>query len=136
MAARLRYILTIGISSSTAEDNDLGKGKADQVTDGYNEGGSWTTLVAKLTTDVQLQMPNIASVAFLAIRTVSRDTTLSPVQISIKRNSTLGEAIPITPLTGTKEGIFMISTSGLTSLFATNASATTDMDVRVYALGD
>ncbi len=136
MSATIRVIWSIGISSSTAEENDLGKGKQEFVNSASNEGGTWLTQLATSATDVQLNLGNLASVKFLAIKTKAHDPTQTPSAITIKRNSNVGEAQTIDILTGGKEGIYMISTTGLTAVYATNLSGSVPMDVIVYAIGD
>jgi hypothetical protein len=135
MAIRLRYKIELTVSSTIAEENDLGNVKYNVSFDSQNEGGSWKTLLAAGATDVELQLPNIADARFLAIRTTAKDPTLDPIEIAIKINGVGGEARKITPVTGTKEGFYLQTTDGITSVHATNAGSV-DMELIVFAAGD
>lgn len=136
MAVRVRYKLDTSVSSSSAEERNLANTSFSVVNDALGEGGSWMTTLAGAATDQQLFIPNIADVKLLVVRTTSKDPTLPLPSVTIKKNSALGEAITLVPLSGSKEALFMITTSGLTSLFATNGSATTVVNVLVIASGD
>jgi hypothetical protein len=135
MAIRIRYSISIAVSSSSAEDKDLGNAKYEVVTDLPSMGGGWKTLVPANATDIQLRMDNLANVQFLLLRTNVKDPTLDPVSLTFKRNTTGGEAIVIKPLGDAKEGHLAMSTTGLTALYATNSS-TTDMEVTLFVAGD
>ena len=135
MPIRLRHSVSIEVSSGTQEQKDLGNVAWNVVTDGLGEGGTWKTLVAAGATDVEIRMDNIASVSFLALRTSAKDPTQSPISLDFKRETTNGEIFTVAPLSGTKEGLFMMTTSGLTALFVTNGGAV-DMEVIVVAAGD
>lgn len=136
MTVRVRYAITLGVSSTTAEEKDLGNGKFEVVDDQQGEGGAWKTTLPKNTSDFQLKLDNIDDACFLFLRTTSKDPTLDPVTITMKRNVIGGEAVPITPLGLAKEGHLLMSTSGLTALYLTNPSTTTDMEVTVFVAGD
>lgn len=139
MAVRLRFKISIGISSSDNEELDLSNFKTEVFSDTYGEGGCWKTLVPASSTDLQLTLPNFDEINFIAIRTTSLDPTLLPEEITIKFNGTGNDAIPIAPIGPTedspKEGWLLLSTSGLDSLYATNSS-TTAMNVTVFACAD
>ena len=113
MAVRTRFKLVLSVSSSANEEKDLGYIQSEQFSDVFGEGGSWKTVVPVSTTDQQLNMPNIADVKLIAIRTTSVDPTLSPVTITIKKNSNTGEAIDIVPVgptaTTPKEGWLLLT---------------------------
>ena len=140
MAVRTRFKLVLSVSSSANEEKDLGYIQSEQFSDVFGEGGSWKTVVPVSTTDQQLNMPNIADVKLIAIRTTSVDPTLAPVTITIKKNSNTGEAIDIVPVgptaTTPKEGWLLLTTTGITAVYATNGSATTAMNVTVFCAGD
>lgn len=135
MPVRIRYKMEIGISSTSAEDKDLGNGVYEAVTDDFGEGGVRKFTLAASTTDLPLDIGNVATGRFVAIRTNAKDPTQNPVEISVKRNTTGNEDIPVTPMDSTKEGHFLVSTSGLTALFATNAGVV-DMELTVFVSGD
>jgi len=136
MAVRIRYNLKIQISSDpTVEDKDLGNASYEVVSDEYNEGGIREFVLANGSTDVQLALGNIASASMIAIRTKAKDPLEDPVEITVKRNGVGGEEIPVTPLSETKEGHMLLSTSGLTALYASNAGSV-DMKVALAVVGD
>jgi hypothetical protein len=136
MAVRLRYKIEITCSSTTAEEKDLGNLKSEVVTDVCNEGGTWKTTLAGGATDIQIPLDSIAAAKFLFIRATSKDPNLAPVQVTIKRNSNSAEAINIVPFSDVKEGHLLLSTSGLTAIYATNSSGTVVMDLTIVAIGD
>ena len=136
MAVRIRYSLKVQISSdATVEDKDLGNASYEVVSDEYGEGGLREFVLAAASTDVEVALGNIASASFLAIRTRARDPLEDPVEITVKRNGVGNEELPITPLSETAEGHLLLSTSGLTSLHASNAGAV-DMKLAVALIGD
>jgi len=135
MTVRLRYTIQVGVSSTTAEENDLGNPKYEVVTDIEGKGGTWKTTVPTMTTDVLLAMGNITTAQFVVIRTSPNDPNDPAITVSIKKNSTGGEATPIVPVGDSVEGIYVISTDSLTALYATNASAY-DVDLTVTVVGD
>jgi len=135
MPVRIRYKIEISISSTPAEERDLGNVKYEIVTDKQGEGGGWKTLVAAGATDVQIPLDSIADVRFLALRTTVKDPNQTPSDIIVKFNSAMGEAHTIVPLQDIKEGHFLISTEGITSLYASNPGAV-DMEMTILAAGD
>ena len=135
MPIRIRYSLKIAISSTTAEEKDLANASFEVVTDDFGEGGVRKFTLAASTSDVAIDIGNVSTARFLAIRTNAKDPTLTPGSITIKRNGTGNEAIEILPIGTTKEGHLLMSTDNLTSLFATNPS-TVDMEVTVFTSGD
>lgn len=134
MTVRVRYAVAVSISSTSAEEKDLGNVKLETVTDVETKGGTWKTVLLAGATNVQLYLDNITTAQLLVIRTLSVDPNVAPVGINIKRNSTSGEAILIQPLGDIKEGIFVITTDGLTSLYASNSGAV-DMNLVLSVAG-
>lgn len=135
MTVRTRYRLGVFISSSSAEERDLANLDTEVVSDDFGEGGVRKFTLISTASDVQVDIGNIATGRFLAIRTNSADPTLDPVEVEVKRNSTGGEIWPITPMDSTREGHLLTSTSGLTALFMSNPGAV-DMEITVYTAGD
>lgn len=136
MSIRLRYKVGVTISSTEAEEKDLGNSLAEVVNSELNEGGTWKTVIGAAATDVPVQLGNVASVAFISIRTLSKDPTLPPEDIALKFNSTGATPLTISPIGATaKEGNLVLTTSGLTSLYASNASSTV-MEILVSVAGD
>lgn len=135
MAIRVRYKLTVTVSSSSSEEKDLGNNTYEVVNDEQSEGGTWKTTVAANATDVQIQLGNVAAGQFLVVRTVSKDPTIAPSAVTLKLNGTGSEPITVDPIGSSKEGLFVLTTAGLASLHVSNPSAVV-MDVIVSAAGD
>lgn len=135
MPIRLRQSNTIAISSGLKETKDLGNITWEVVTDGLNEGGVWKTVVLAGAVNTPLNIDNISTISFLAIKTTSRDPTRLPVALDFRRNAVDAEIFTIEPLPATKEGHFMITTNSMTALYVTNSGAV-DMEVIVVACGD
>lgn len=133
MTVRLRYSLAASVSSTSAEAKDLGNVKFEVVSDSDAKGGTWKTVVAANAVAVQLQMDNITSVEFLLIRTQSSDPNEDPVAVTFRKNSAMGEAIVVQPVTGSTEGLLALTTTGLTSLYASGGAV--DMDVTLTVVG-
>lgn len=134
MSVRVRYAVNAAVSSSVAEERDLGNVRLEAVTDAEIKGGTWKTRLLASQTDVQLHLDNITTAQLLIIRTVAADPNQTPQGITIKRNGIGNEAILIKPLADTKEGLFMISTDNLTSIYASNTSSV-DMDLILICAG-
>jgi hypothetical protein len=135
MPVRVRYKLGISISSSSSEENDLGNAKYEVVDDTFTEGWSGKTTVPALAVNQPVNLPALGSMSLLILRATSKDPTLPPVILYVRRNSVLGEELPIKALGNTKEAHFLVSTEGLTSLYVSNPSNTV-MDLLVHVVGD
>lgn len=134
MAVRVRYAVQAAVSSTTAEEKDLGNVKVEVVTDSETKGGTWKTVVPAATADMQLYVDNITTIQLLIIRTTAVNPNEAPVGVSIKRNGTAAEAILIKPVGDSKEGVLVLSTDSLTSIYASNAG-TVDMNLTITAVG-
>ncbi len=135
MAIRVRYKLTVTISSSNSEEKDLGNNTYEVVNDEQNEGGTWKTTVAAAASDVQVQLGNVAAGQFLVVRTIAKDPTLTPGAVSLKLNGTGSDPIVVDPMGASKEGLFVLTTTNLTSLHVSNPGSVV-MEVIVSAAGD
>lgn len=135
MTVRTRYKITAAISSTTAEERDLGNVTWEIANDIQNEGGAWKSVLAAGSSDILLNMGNVATARFVLIRINAKDPTQTPNEVVIKLNSTGGEEITIKPLEGAAEGHFLIATDAVTALYASNPGATV-MEVTVVASGD
>ena len=79
-----------------------------------DNGGTWRQRFDAGATDVEVPLAGLVTGHLIAIKTDQ--------EISVKKNAAVGEPWMITPLgTGATDGIFMITTDGVTSLFITNA---------------
>lgn len=136
MSVRIRYRITAYVSSTTAEENDLANQKWEVVTDTQGEGGSWKSTLQPGDTDVELHLGNLSTAHIVLIRALAKDPTATPNNIILKRDSTSGEEMVLSPLGDTKEGHFVLSTDSLTALYATNPAGGTAMDIIVVAAGD
>ena len=117
MAVRIRHDIKITISENPSEINELGKttpwvGTNDQ----QENGGSWTQNIAASVVDQLVDLNGLADATLLAIK--------SDETISIKKNSAGGEPWTIQALgVSSLDGFFVISTTGVTSLYVSNAGA-------------
>ena len=140
MSIRTRVKFEVSISSDSNEAKDLGYLKGETFTDFMGEGGAWKTVLPKSTTNMLVTMPNIAEVKILLIKVNSVDPTLTVPEITIRRNSNGAEEIKITPYgatsTSPKESWLFLTTSGLTSIYSTNPSSTTDVNLTIFMAGD
>ena len=135
MPVRVRYKVEVSVSSSSCEEKDLGNIRWEIVTDKQGEGGGWKTLLAAGAVNVQLPLDSITTARLLVIRTNAKDPNQTPANINIRRNLIGAEEILIKPLTDAKEGHFLLSTDGLTALFASNPG-TVDMELTILVVGD
>ena len=135
MAVRIRYKMEVAVSSTTAEEKDLGNVKYEVATDDHGEGGTRKTFLPSGATDVSLDMGNVADAKFVALRSNARDPTEPPGQIDLKLNNTGAVPLAIVPLGSESEGHFLLSTTGLTGLFASNPG-TVDMEIILTLGGD
>lgn len=136
MAVRARIELKVAFSSSAIDENgDLGKLTPTIVNDAQNEGGTWQTILLPGAIDVPLQLTGVTTGRLLVIQTSPVDTTLPSSSIAIKKNVNTGEPWVIQPLSGNKEGVFLISTDSLTALFGSNPG-TSAMKVKIGFAGD
>jgi len=135
MSVRARYSIGFSVSSTSAEEKDLGNVKWEVVSDGYGEGGSRKMTLDAGAVDVQLAMGNVTDAALLIIRTNAKDPTQDPVEVRVRLNVITADQLKIVPLSGTKEGHMQLSTTGLTGLFASNPGAI-PMEITVGVVGD
>lgn len=135
MAVRVRYKTEVVVSSTSAEERDLGQPQAYVVSDTLGEGGSWKTTLPAGAVDQPLIMPNIASIRALWVRTNSKDPTVPLTGILVRRNLITGEQQPIEPLPGAREGQWFMTTNNLNALFASNPGIG-DIEVTISVAGD
>lgn len=129
MAIRVTFEVLLQLSENTTEGKELGKtapwrGKNDQ----QDNGGTFLQRIPAGSTDVSIDLNGLSNGTILGIK--------SSQEISVKKNSALGEAWTIKPLgTGALDGVFIVTTDGVTSLFVTNAGSL-DADVTFAFAGD
>jgi hypothetical protein len=136
MTVRLVYTITVSISSTSAGEKDLGNPSFKVTNDAQGEGGAQKATLSAGATDVPLSLGNVSSAKFLLIKTNAKDPTLTLPTINVRKNAIGGEVIPVVPLSGAKEAHMLLTTSAITSLYATNPSSTVDVEVTVLAAGD
>lgn len=135
MSVRLRYKMYVAVSSSQAEENDLGNSKFEVVTDSANEGGVWKTTVAALTT-MTLNLDDIATAKMLMLRFAPTDPTQVMTAVTLTLNGT-AVLPPVYPVPGSQEAVFLLSTSGITSVQVANTDpASVKLDIIVGVVGD
>lgn len=135
MGVRLRYRIEASVSSTTAENRDLGNVVFDTVHDDSGEGGSRKTTVASGVTDAPLAMAELAAARFVLVKTNAKKSTDTPGIIEIKKNATSGEVIEVVPLSDASEGHLLLSTQNISALYASNPGSV-DMEVTVVSVGD
>lgn len=135
MSVRVRFRMEASVSSTSNEEKDLGNVCYEDVTDALGEGGSRKNLIVASASDVDITMTEIADASFVLIRTNARTSTDTPGTIEIKKNGIGGEVIDVVPLASTREGFLLLTTTGITALYASNPG-TVDMEVTVIAAGD
>ena len=135
MTVRVRYTLELAVSSTTAEEKDLGNQAMQVIGDGSNEGGTRKVTIAATTSDVDVSMNQIADAKLIYVRTNAANSNDTPGTININLNATTNDDIAVVPLSGASEGHLLLSTTGVTALFASNPGSVA-MEVTVVAVGD
>jgi hypothetical protein len=135
MAVRIRYKIEASVSSTSAEEKDLGNVSYEVTNDISGEGGTRKTFLVAAATDVALDLGNVADAKFILIRTNARTATDTLGTIEIKKNGVGGEVIDVVPLSGAKEAHFLLTSTGITALFASNPG-TVDTEITVVSVGD
>jgi len=135
MTVRARYRVEASVSSTTAEEKDLGNLKMEQVSDGSAEGGTRKNVIAAGAVDVNVTPSQVALATLLVVRTSAVSPNDTPGTIQLKKNSTGGEAWSIIPMPGAKEGHFVTTTGSVSAIFVSNPG-TVAMEVTVMAAGD
>lgn len=128
MAIRVKFEVDLQISENTQGQKELGKTAPWCGTnDLQDNGGTWRQRLSAGDTDIQVDLNGLANGRLIAIK--------SSEEILVKKNSAAGEAWTIRPLgTGATDGIFVITTDGVTSLFLSNVGSL-DADVTFSIAG-
>lgn len=128
MAVRVKFEIDLQVSENAQGQKELGKtapwtGTNDQM----DNGGTWRQRIDAGATDVLVDLNGLANGRLIALK--------SSEEISVKKNSAGGEAWTIKPLgTGATDGVFMVTTDGVTALYLTNAGSL-DADVTFSVVG-
>jgi hypothetical protein len=134
MAIRVRFKQSVTVSSTSAEERDLGNSESLIVVDTLGEGGAMRFTIPASAVDLNVQHPQVATAKYLYLKAVAKDPTNTPVELLVKRNGSGNTAWPLTPVDG-KEAVMQLSTSGLTSLLVSNPGSIA-MDLTVAMAGD
>lgn len=135
MAVRVRYKIEVAVSSTTAEDKDLGNHNYLVIADGAADGGSRKITLTAGVADVLISMNEISEAKFILVRTNALNANDTPGTIQVKKNSTGGEVIDVVPMSGSAGGHLLLSTDSVTALYASNPGSVA-MEVTVVIAGD
>jgi len=129
MAIRVNFEILLQLSETTQESKELGKTSPWRGTnDQQINGGTFLQRIAAGASDVLVDLNGLANGTLLGIK--------SSEEITIKKNSAVGEAWTIKPLgIGALDGVMLITTTGVTSLYVSNAGSI-DADVTFAFAGD
>ena len=128
MAIRTKFTVDLSLSENGGEAKELGASPPWRgVNDQLDDGGTWRRKIVGSATDIEIDLNGLANGRLIGIKTTK--------QIAVKKNSALGEAWLVRPLgTGAMEGIFLVTTDGVTSLFVSNPG-TEDAEVTFSIAG-
>jgi hypothetical protein len=113
----------------------LGNGTFEVVDDTQGEGGGRKVTLLASAVDVPIAFCDVADVTFLLLRITPKDPNNDCHEVKIRLNGIAADEISIKPLGTSKEGYFLITTTGIVSLHATNTGAT-DMSLTLFVAGD
>ena len=135
MSVYVRFGITASVSSTSSEEKDLGSFVSEVLDPTQNEGGSRKVTLLGSAVDAQIALCDIADAKFLILKTEPKDPNDDGAEVKIRLNSPTGEEISVKPLGTGKAGYFLITTTGLTALYATNTGAE-DMYLTIVIAGD
>ena len=135
MSVRVRFSIEASVSSTSAEEKDLGNLAMEVVNDTQGEGGVRKTTLAPGATDVSVMLTEVTSATFVLIRTNAKDPTETLTAITIKLDDVGSDPITLTPLSGSTEAHMLLVASGITDIFASNAGSI-NIEITVMAVGD
>jgi hypothetical protein len=137
MSVRVRYGLKVQVSSTSSEDKDLGNLSFEVVTDSLGEGGTRKFTLAGGATDVAIDLGNVSSAKLILVRTAPKDPNETLPEVRLRLNSVVGEEISVSPIASSvKEAHGLLSSTGITALYATNSSASVEVELTVAVAGD
>lgn len=128
MAIRVKFEVDLSISENSSEAKDLGNAAPWKGTnDLMDSGGAFKQKIAGSATNVEVDLNGLSVARFLGIKTNKT--------IQIKKNSISGEPWTIKALgTGALDGVMVITTDGITTLYITNTS-TDPADITFFMAG-
>lgn len=135
MTVRVRYRIEASVSSTSAEERDLGNVTYEIVSDTMGEGGSRKTTLAPAASDVSVALADVASARFVLIRTNTIDPTATLPVIEVKKNGTGNEVHEIVPLPGATEAHLLWASQSITAIYASNPGSVA-VAITVMSAGD
>lgn len=128
MGVRLTFSLLVQISENTMELKELGKTPPWSGTNDLNDdGGTWRQRIIGGASNILVGLNGLTNGRMLGIK--------STQAITLKKNSTGGEPWTIRPLgTGALDGVFFVTTDGITSLYLSNPGSL-DAEVTISCAG-
>jgi len=132
---RLTFEVLFSVSSTQADEKDLGNGEYSVRTDAAEEGGSWKTTVAAAASDLEIRLDNIANVIFLFLKLEPKEETDPIPEVTVKINDVANTPFTLKPPSDKKTGMMLLTTDGLTALYVSNGG-TEDVKLTVVAAGD
>jgi hypothetical protein len=135
MPVRLTYATEFSISSTTADEKDLGNGNFKVITDDFGEGGTWKTLVSAGASDLQIVLDNVATARFLLLKSNPKLENDPAQSLDVKFNSVGNTPVPLKAPDSKKIAIMLLCTDGLTALYVSNAGSV-DVELTVSVAGD
>lgn len=128
MGIRVKFEVQLQLSETTQEGKELGRtppwsGTNDQ----QDNGGTWRQRLDAGATDVEVDLNGLANGRLIAMK--------CDQEISFKKDSAAGEPWTLRPLgTGSLDGVFLLTTTGVTKLYLTNAGSL-DAEVTISVAG-
>jgi hypothetical protein len=135
MAVRVTWEVLFSISSTTADEKDLGNFQQKVRTDANEEGGAWKTIVASAAVDELIQLDNIATARFLVLKINNKGENDPAPEITVKFNNIANTPLTIKPPADKKIGMLVVTTDNLTALYVSNAGSY-DAELTVAVAGD
>jgi len=132
---RLRYSINAAISSSSREERDLGNGMFEVMADSEGEGASRKVTLPGSSVDVPISLCGIASSTFVLIQVEPKDPNELPVEVQFRLDAPTADPIRVLPVGAGKKGYFLVTSPGITELYASNMG-TIDVSLTLYLAGD
>jgi hypothetical protein len=117
MSITVNWNIELSVSETTLENKELGQTSPWQGNNSQlDDGGSFRRKIPAGSTDILVPMVGLSNGRLLGIKTSQT--------IIIKKNSSGGEPWTIRPLgVGALDGIFLVTTDGITSIYVSNAGS-------------
>lgn len=135
MSVRVDIGLQLAVSSSTSNAKDLGNLTFSERTTSWGEGGSRKLRIAAGATGIQVDLCDLADAQLLLLSVYPANANDNGESITIRLNDLAADEITIDPLGDKKRGFFLLTTSGLTTIYV-NHPGTVDVELTLVAAGD